>query len=86
MVEEMFAQETKHFEAELEAEGLPTDFSPLEAAMALVAWEEARPLHKLSPVRISLYLPNYFAEIHLLAVLLVISLNFDLILLIKLIA
>ena len=72
VVEDMFAWETKQFEAELEAEGLPTDLSPLEAAMALVAQEEARPLHKLSLVRISLYLLNYFAEIHLLAVLVII--------------
>ena len=82
-VEDMFAQETRQFEAGLEAEGLPTDLSPLEAAMALVAQEEVRPLHKLSPVRIPLYLSNYFAEIHLLAVLLMISLNFYLVLLIK---
>ena len=73
-VEDMFARETNQFEAELKAEGLPTDLSPLEAAMALVAQEEARPLHKLSPVRISLCLSNYFAEIHLLAVLPTISL------------
>ena len=48
----MFAQESKQFEAELEAEGLPIDSSPLEAAMALAAQEEVRPLHKLSLVRI----------------------------------
>ena len=36
----------------MEAEGLPIDSLPLEAAMALAAWEEARPLHKLSSVRI----------------------------------
>ena len=69
-VEDMFTHETLQFEAELEAEGLPPHLSPLEAAMALVAQEEARPLHKLSPVRISLYLSLDFAEIHLLAVLL----------------
>ena len=79
----MFAQETRQFEAGLEAEGLPTDLSPLEVAMALAAQEEARPLHKLTPVRISLYLSNYFAEIHLLAVLLMSILNFYLVLLIK---
>ena len=73
-MEDMFAQETNQFEAELKAEGLPTNLSPLEAAMALVAQEEVRPLHKLSVVRISLYLSNYFAEIHLLAVLPTISL------------
>ena len=57
-VEDMFTQETLQYEAELEAEGLPPHLSHLEAAMALVAQEEARPLHKLSPVRISLLL-NY---------------------------
>ena len=61
-VEDMFAHETKQFEAELKAEGLPTDLSPLEAAMALAAQEEARPLHKLSPVRISLHLSIYFGR------------------------
>ena len=44
--------ESKQFEAELEAEGLPIDSLPLEAAMTLAAQEEARPLHKLSLVRI----------------------------------
>ena len=58
-VEDMFFCKSKQFEAELEAEGLPIDSSPLEAAMALVAWEEARPLHKLFLVRIPLYLPNF---------------------------
>ena len=53
-VEDMFLQESKQFEAELEAEGLPIDSSPLEAAMALAAQEEVRPLHKLSLVRIPL--------------------------------
>ena len=62
--------ETLQFEVELEAEGLPPHLSPLEMAMALVAQEEARPLHKLSLVRISLYLSLDSAEIHLLAVLL----------------
>ena len=51
-VEDMFAQESGQFEAELKAEGLPIDSSPLEAAMALAAQEEVRPLHKLSSVRI----------------------------------
>ena len=60
-VEDMFAHETQQFEAELEAEELPPHFSPLEAAMALAAREEVMPLHKLSTVRIPLYLPNYFA-------------------------
>ena len=69
-VEDMFAHETQQFEAELEAEGLPPHLSPLEAAMALVAEEEARPLHKLSLVSISLCLFNYFVELHLLAALL----------------
>ena len=52
VVEDMFACESRQFKAELEAEGLPIDSSPLEAAMALAVWEEARPLHKLSLVRI----------------------------------
>ena len=52
-VEDLFVRETVQFKAELEAEGLPTHLSPLEAAMALSAQEEARPLHKLSRVRIS---------------------------------
>ena len=56
VVEDMFTHETLQFEAELEAEGLSPHLSLLESAMALVAQEEARPLHKLSPVRISLYL------------------------------
>ena len=43
---------SKQFEAELQAEGLPIESLPLEAAMALAAREEARPLHKLSLVRI----------------------------------
>ena len=72
-VEEMFAHETQQFEAELEAEGLPAHFSPLEVDMALATQEEVRPLHKLSMVRIPLYLPNYFAKLHLLAVLLVVT-------------
>ena len=45
-------QETLQFEAELEAKGLPTNVSPLEAAMALAEQEEAKPLHKLSPVSV----------------------------------
>ena len=36
-VEDMFTWESRQFEAELEAEGLPIDSSPLEAAMALAA-------------------------------------------------
>ena len=51
--EDLFVRETSQFKAELEAEGLPPDLSPLEAAMALSAQEEARLLHKLSRVRIS---------------------------------
>ena len=49
-VEDLFMQETVQYEAELEAEGLPPHLSPLEAAMALSAQEEERPLHKLSQV------------------------------------
>ena len=45
-VEDMFMYETFQYEAELKAEGLPTNLSPLEAAMALAEWEEAKPLHK----------------------------------------
>ena len=71
----MFAHETLQFEAELEAEGLPTDLSPLKVAMALAAQEEARPVHKLSPVRMSLFSFNYFVELHLLATLLATVLN-----------
>ena len=52
-VEDLFMRETAQYEAELEAEGLPPHLSPLEAAMALSAQEEERPLHKLSQVRIS---------------------------------
>ena len=51
-VEDMFVQESKQLEAELQAQGLSIDSSPLEAAMALAAQEEVRPLHKLSLVRI----------------------------------
>ena len=36
-VEDMFQHETLQFEAKLEAEGLPINASPLEAAMALAA-------------------------------------------------
>ena len=36
-VEDMFMHESLQFEAELEAEGLPIDASPLEAAMTLAA-------------------------------------------------
>ena len=46
-VEDMSAHESRQFKAELEAEGLPIDSLPLEAAMALAAREEVRPLHKL---------------------------------------
>ena len=51
-VEDMFKHETLQFEVELEAEGLPIDASPLEAAMALATREEARPLHQLSSVSV----------------------------------
>ena len=51
-VEDMFQWETCQYEAEMEAEGLPATLSPLEAAIALAAWEEVRPLHKLSPVSV----------------------------------
>ena len=44
--------ETFQYEAELKAEGLPINLSPLEATMALAEWEEAKPLHKLSPVSV----------------------------------
>ena len=54
-VKDMFARETSQFEAELKAEGLPPDFSLLEAALALAAEEEAKPLHKLSWVIILLH-------------------------------
>ena len=52
-VEDLFMRETAQYKVELEAEGLPPHLSPLEAAMALSAQEEERPLHKLSQVRIS---------------------------------
>ena len=51
-VEDMFMYETFQYEAELKAEGLPTNLSPLEAAMALAKPEEGKPLHKLSPVSV----------------------------------
>ena len=51
-VEDMFMWETFQYEAELKAKGLPINLSPLEAAMALAKWEEAKPLHKLSPVSV----------------------------------
>ena len=50
VVEDLFMRETAQYEAELE--GLPPHLPPLEAAMALSAQEEERPLHKLSQVRI----------------------------------
>ena len=49
-VEDLFMRETAQYKAELEAEGLLPHLSPLEAAMALSAQEEERPLHKLSQV------------------------------------
>ena len=51
-VKDMFTQESRQFEAELEVEGLPIDSSPLEATMALATQEDARPLHKLTPVSV----------------------------------
>ena len=51
-VEDMFMRETFQYEAELKAEGLLINLSPLEAAMALAEWKEAKPLHKLSPVSV----------------------------------
>ena len=49
----------------MEAKGLPINLSPLQAAMALAKQEEAKPLHKLSPV--SVYKLSYlnFEEIYL---------------------
>ena len=52
VVKDIFTQESRQFEAELEAEGLPIDSLPLEAAMALAAREEARPWHKLTPISV----------------------------------
>ena len=39
-VEDMFRHEKFQYEAELKAEGLPTNLSPLQAAMALAKQEE----------------------------------------------
>ena len=65
-VEDMFMQETFQCEAELKAEGLPINLSPLEATMALAEWEEAKPLHKLSPVSVYKLFHLFFEEIYLL--------------------
>ena len=65
VVEDMFTHETLQFEAELKAEGLPPCLSPLEAAMALAVQEEAKPLHKLSPVRIFIIFNLLFCRITL---------------------
>ena len=62
-VEDMFMRETFQYEAELKAEGLPTNLSPLEAAMALTEWEEAKPLHKLSLVSVYKLLHLFCREI-----------------------
>ena len=64
-VEDMFMCETFQYEAELKAEGLPTNLLPLEAAMALAKWEEAKPLHKLSQVSVFKLL-HLFVERYLL--------------------
>ena len=61
-VEDMFRHETFQYEAELKAEGLPTNLLPLEAAMALAKWEEAKPLHKLSPVSVYKLLHPFFGR------------------------
>ena len=65
VVEDMFMCETLQFEAELEAEELPPCLLPLETAMALAAQEEAKPLHKLSPVRIFIIFNLLFCRITL---------------------
>ena len=65
-VEDMFRHETFQYEAELKAEGLPTNLLPLEAAMALAKWEEAKPLHKLSPVSVLQVTSPFFVERYLL--------------------
>ena len=62
----MFRCETFQYEAELNAEGLPTNILPLKAAMALAKWEEAKPLHKLSPVSVTNYLSLSLVERYLL--------------------
>ena len=51
-VEDMFKCKTHQYEAEMETEGLLANLSPLKAAMVLAAWEEMRPLHKLSLVSV----------------------------------
>ena len=55
--------ETFQCEVELKAEGLPTNLSPLEAAMALAEWEEAKPLHKLSLLSVYRLLHLFLREI-----------------------
>ena len=65
-VEDMFRCETFQYEVELKAEGLPTNLLPLEAAMALAEQEEAKPLHKLSPVSVHKLLHPFFVERYLL--------------------
>ena len=66
-VEDMFKWEMHQYEAEVEAEGLLANLSPLEAAMALAAQEEARPLHKLSPVCVYTIFQPEFENIYLLS-------------------
>ena len=58
--------ETFQYEVELKAEGLPTNLLPLEAAMALAEWEEAKPLHKLSLVSVYKLIHFFFVEKYLL--------------------
>ena len=52
--------ETFQYEAELKAEGLPINLSPLETTMVLAKQEEAKPLHKLSPVSVYKLFPPFF--------------------------
>ena len=61
----MFMHESFQYEVELKAEGLTTNLLPLEAAMALAKWEEAKPLHKLSLVSVYKLL-HLFVERYLL--------------------
>ena len=60
-VKDMFMCETFQYEVELKA-GLPTNLSPLEAAMALAEWEEAKPLHNLSLVSVYKLLHLFFCR------------------------
>ena len=65
-VEDMFMHETFQYEADLKAEGLPINLSPLEATMALAKQEEAKPLHKLSLVSVYKLVHLLFDKIYLL--------------------